>query len=195
MVICSVENKHTRTSASSSIVNEVLDHFHRLLHEVDRGRISCQVTERNTRNFVRKNIVCRFGISKVIISDNARQFDNDIFKLFCSDLAISNHLSSPSHPQANGQVEVTNRTIIFPSDMSSSRGQPWPGNTLLGLFSWRPFWTFILQDRSRWATCCSVYLKTKEHLLVKDKVLRLDNSRTIGERKTDLECSMTSGPE
>ena len=83
-----------------------------------------KITAKNIRNFVWKNIVCRFGIFNVIISDNARQFDNDRFKLFCSDLAISNHLSSPSHPQANGQVEVTNRTIIFPSDMSSSRGQP-----------------------------------------------------------------------
>ncbi|GFZ08777.1 hypothetical protein Acr_20g0005850 [Actinidia rufa] len=53
-----------------------------------------------------------FGIPKVIISDNARQFDNDRFRLFCSDLAISHHFSSPGHPQANGQVEVTNRTIL-----------------------------------------------------------------------------------
>ncbi|GFY96586.1 hypothetical protein Acr_11g0008920 [Actinidia rufa] len=54
----------------------------------------------------------KFGIPKVIISDNARQFDNDRFRLFCSDLAISHHFSSPGHPQANGQVEVTNRTIL-----------------------------------------------------------------------------------
>ncbi|GFS40548.1 hypothetical protein Acr_00g0069240 [Actinidia rufa] len=54
----------------------------------------------------------RFGIPKVIISDNARQFDNDKFRLFFSDLAISHHFSSPGHPQANGQVKVTNRTIL-----------------------------------------------------------------------------------
>ncbi|GFZ19883.1 hypothetical protein Acr_28g0005880 [Actinidia rufa] len=53
-----------------------------------------------------------FGVPKVIISDNARQFNNDRFRLFCSDLAISHHFSSPGHPQANGQVEVTNRTIL-----------------------------------------------------------------------------------
>ena len=71
-----------------------------------------KITERNTRNFIHKNIVYRFGISKVIISDNAKQFDNDGFKQFCSDLTISHHFSSPGHPQANGQVEVTNRTIL-----------------------------------------------------------------------------------
>ncbi|GFY95589.1 hypothetical protein Acr_10g0009740 [Actinidia rufa] len=71
-----------------------------------------KITEKNTRNFVWKHLVCRFGIPKVIISNNTRQFDNDKFRLFCSDLAISHHFSSPGHPQANGQVEVTNRTIL-----------------------------------------------------------------------------------
>ena len=71
-----------------------------------------KITEKNTRDFVWKHLVCRFGVPKVIISDNARQFDNDRFRLFCSDLAISHHFSSPGHPQANGQVEITNRTIL-----------------------------------------------------------------------------------
>ena len=69
-----------------------------------------KITERNARIFVRKNIFCRFGIPKVIISGNARQFDNGGFKMFCSDLAISHHFSSLGHPQVNGQVKVTNRT-------------------------------------------------------------------------------------
>ncbi|GFZ19761.1 hypothetical protein Acr_28g0004660 [Actinidia rufa] len=71
-----------------------------------------KITEKNTLDFVWKHLVCRFGIPKVIISDNVRQFDNDQLKLFCSDLAISHYFSSPGHPQANGQVEVTNRTIL-----------------------------------------------------------------------------------
>ena len=53
-----------------------------------------------------------FGIPKVIVSDNRKQFNNDGFKFFCFDLTIANHFSSPAHPQANGQVEVTNRTIL-----------------------------------------------------------------------------------
>ena len=45
-----------------------------------------QITKKNTKNFIWKNIICWFGISKTIISDNARQFDNYGFKKFCSDL-------------------------------------------------------------------------------------------------------------
>ena len=47
-----------------------------------------------------------------IISDNGRQFDNQGFKDFCLNLGIKNQFSSPGHPQANGQTEVTNRTLL-----------------------------------------------------------------------------------
>ena len=47
-----------------------------------------------------------------IKSDNGRQFDNQGFKDFCSNLGIRNQFSSPGLPQANGQTEVTNRTLL-----------------------------------------------------------------------------------
>ena len=70
------------------------------------------ITEKNVRNFVWRCIICRFGIPRVLISDNRRQFDNELFWDFCSQLGIKNHYSSPAHPQANGQVEVTNRSLL-----------------------------------------------------------------------------------
>ncbi|XP_023888842.1 uncharacterized protein LOC112000902 [Quercus suber] len=54
----------------------------------------------------------RFGIPRVLVSDNGKQFDNDSFWDFCSQLGIWNHYSSLAHPQANGQVEVTNRSLL-----------------------------------------------------------------------------------
>ena len=47
-----------------------------------------------------------------IILDNGRQFDNQGFKDFYLNLGIKNQFSSPGHPQANGQMEVTNRTLL-----------------------------------------------------------------------------------
>ena len=44
--------------------------------------------------------------------DNGKQFDNDSFWDFCSQLGIKNHYSFLAHPQANGQVEVTNRSLL-----------------------------------------------------------------------------------
>uniref|UniRef100_A0A2N9IKM3 Uncharacterized protein n=1 Tax=Fagus sylvatica TaxID=28930 RepID=A0A2N9IKM3_FAGSY len=57
-------------------------------------------------------VICRFGIPRVLVSDNGKQFDNGPFRDLCAQLNIKNHYSSPRHPQANGQVEVTNRTLL-----------------------------------------------------------------------------------
>ena len=70
------------------------------------------ITEKNIRRFVWRNIICRYEIPRVLISDNGKQFDNSAFRDFCSELGIKNHYSSPAHPQANGQVEVTNWSLL-----------------------------------------------------------------------------------
>uniref|UniRef100_A0A2N9IP78 Integrase catalytic domain-containing protein n=1 Tax=Fagus sylvatica TaxID=28930 RepID=A0A2N9IP78_FAGSY len=58
------------------------------------------------------SVICRFGIPRVLVSDNGKQFDNPRFRQFSQELGIHNHYSSPGHPQANGQVEVTNRSLL-----------------------------------------------------------------------------------
>ena len=70
------------------------------------------ITEKNIRGFVWKAIICRFGILRVFIFDNGRQFDNSTFREFCEELGICNHYLSPGHPQANRQVKVTNRSLL-----------------------------------------------------------------------------------
>jgi len=47
-----------------------------------------------------------------LVSENGKQFENDAFRDFCSQLGIKNHYSSPADPQANGQVKVTNRFLL-----------------------------------------------------------------------------------
>uniref|UniRef100_A0A2N9G201 Integrase catalytic domain-containing protein n=1 Tax=Fagus sylvatica TaxID=28930 RepID=A0A2N9G201_FAGSY len=59
-----------------------------------------------------RTVICRFGIPRVLVSDNGKQFDNPRFRQFSQELGIHNHYSSPGHPQANGQVEVTNRSLL-----------------------------------------------------------------------------------
>ena len=70
------------------------------------------ITEKNVRGFVWKAIICRFGILRAFIFYNGRQFDNLPFREFYEELGIHNYYSSPGHPQANGQVEVTNRSLL-----------------------------------------------------------------------------------
>ena len=42
------------------------------------------ITEKNARSFVWRHIICRYGISRVLVSDKGKQFDNDSFQDFCS---------------------------------------------------------------------------------------------------------------
>ncbi|XP_057981194.1 uncharacterized protein LOC131166629 [Malania oleifera] len=70
------------------------------------------ITERNITRFVWTSLVCRYGIPSAIVTDHGKQFDNDRFKKFCSDLSIKLLFASVVHPQSNGQVENMNWTIL-----------------------------------------------------------------------------------
>ena len=56
------------------------------------------ITEKNVISFVWRSIICRYGIPRVLVSENKKQFDNDSFRDFCSQLGIRNHYSSLAHP-------------------------------------------------------------------------------------------------
>jgi len=42
------------------------------------------ITKKNMWDFVWRNIVCRYGISRVLVLNNGKQFDNDSFRDFYS---------------------------------------------------------------------------------------------------------------
>ena len=66
----------------------------------------------DTKRFVWKNIVTRFGVPHVLISDNGLQFDNKMFRRYCGELEITNRYSTPAYPQGNGQAEAVNKVIV-----------------------------------------------------------------------------------
>ena len=55
------------------------------------------ITEAKVQDFVWKNIICRFSISRTVISDNGRQFDYQAFRSFYLGLGIKNHFLSLGH--------------------------------------------------------------------------------------------------
>ena len=66
----------------------------------------------DVKRFIWKNIVTRFGVPYVLISDNGLQFDSKVFRKYCSDLGIKNMYSTPAYPQGNGQAEAVNKVIL-----------------------------------------------------------------------------------
>ncbi|XP_057746752.1 uncharacterized protein LOC130966021 [Arachis stenosperma] len=57
-------------------------------------------------------VITRFGIPKVVISDNGTQFTDKKFTEFLSGLGVRQRFSSVEHPQTNGQVESANKVIL-----------------------------------------------------------------------------------
>ena len=102
------------------------------------AKLLATITEKSIRTFVWRNIICRYGIPRVLISDNGKQFDNSTFRDFYSKLGIKNHYSSPTHPKANGQVEVTNRTLlkIIKTRLEGAKGI-WPDKLPSVLWAYR----------------------------------------------------------
>ena len=66
----------------------------------------------DAKKFFWINIVTRFGVPHSLISDNGIQFDSKSFRLYYSELGITNRYSTPAYPQGNGQAETINKVII-----------------------------------------------------------------------------------
>nr|XP_027088752.1 uncharacterized protein K02A2.6-like [Coffea arabica] len=86
----------------------VVDYFTKWI-EIEPLR---SITGSAVRKFFWKNVVCRFGLPRVIISDNGKQFADNAFKRWCENLGIKQHFTSVGHPQANGQAENFNSTLL-----------------------------------------------------------------------------------
>lgn len=72
----------------------------------------------------REVIFPRFGIPRVVISDGGKHFNNSQFEALLAKYGVHDHIvTTPYHPQANGQVELSNREIkqILEKVVSKSR--------------------------------------------------------------------------
>lgn len=65
----------------------------------------------NTARFIRRDIICRYGVPNKIITDNATNFVGKDLKLLCKKFKIHHYISSPYIPQMNGVVEVANKNL------------------------------------------------------------------------------------
>ena len=69
------------------------------------------VTKGVVCHFIKKEIICRYGLSERIITDNALNLNNTMMKEVCSQFKIKHHNSAPYRPKMNGAVEAANKNI------------------------------------------------------------------------------------
>ncbi|XP_042027303.1 uncharacterized protein LOC121774502 [Salvia splendens] len=61
--------------------------------------------------FLKSNIFTRYGVPRAIISDQGTHFVNRTIEALMRKYGVHHRLSTPYHPQSNGQAEVSNREI------------------------------------------------------------------------------------
>ncbi|XP_051136692.1 uncharacterized protein LOC127255263 [Andrographis paniculata] len=78
---------------------------------------------RSVIRFLKYTIFPRFGVPRMIISDEGTHFVNKALQSCLQQFGVRQHLTTPYHPQASGQVEVSNREIkhILQTTINKSR--------------------------------------------------------------------------
>ena len=69
------------------------------------------VTRSVVVRFIKKEIICRYGLPRKIITDNATNLNNKMMKEMCEDFKIQHHNSMPYRPKMNREVEAANKNI------------------------------------------------------------------------------------
>ncbi|XP_015161092.1 uncharacterized protein [Solanum tuberosum] len=69
------------------------------------------VTKKVVADFVRNNLICRFGVPESIITDNGANLNSHLMREICEQFKITHRNSTTYRPQMNGAVEVANKNI------------------------------------------------------------------------------------
>ena len=69
------------------------------------------LTKKVVDDFVRNNLICRFGVPESIISDNGAIINNHLMRYICEQFKITHQNSTAYRPQMNGAVETANKNI------------------------------------------------------------------------------------
>ncbi|CAJ2629814.1 unnamed protein product [Trifolium pratense] len=70
------------------------------------------ITSLRVLRFFKRNVLARFGIPQVVVTDNGTQFTDKYFQAFLVALGTKQHFTSVEHPQTNGQAEAANKVIL-----------------------------------------------------------------------------------
>ena len=71
------------------------------------------------------DIFAQFGFPHSLKSDNGSQFTSEEFKKYLHDNGIEHRKSPPLWPQANGEVERQNRTLLKALKVAEVEGKKW----------------------------------------------------------------------
>ncbi|XP_015072546.1 uncharacterized protein LOC107016654 [Solanum pennellii] len=70
-----------------------------------------EVKKENVVDFVKSNIIYRYGIPRCIVTDNGTQFNNKLMSSLCEKFSFKQRKSSMYNAPAKGLAEIFNKTL------------------------------------------------------------------------------------
>lgn len=114
----------------------IVDYFNRFTEAVVMKQITAKLTIQALHE-----TFCRFGIPETMKSDNGPQFISEELTNYCREYGIQLRRTTPYWPQANGEVERANKTILKSlkiSQESSTSNWIWELRTFLLMYNSTP---------------------------------------------------------
>jgi len=84
-----------------------IDYFTKWVEAASYASVTRSVVVR----FIKWEIICRYGLSRKIITGNDTNLNNKMIGEMCEEFKIQHHNSTPYRPKMNGAVEVVNKNI------------------------------------------------------------------------------------
>ena len=122
-----------KTRKGNKYILVVMDYF----TKYPEARATKDATADKVAEFLFKEIICRHGCPKIMISDNGSHFRNQVVKQLCEKYGIKHNFTSPYHPQSNGLVERFNRTLCESLAKLSNQEKQWDEFIEPALFAYR----------------------------------------------------------
>ena len=72
-----------------------------------------------------EEIVTAHDLPMSVTSDNGPQFRSDVFERYLEDRGVEHRKTTPVWPQANGEVERQNRSLLKRMRIAQAEGKDW----------------------------------------------------------------------
>ncbi|KAG8503896.1 hypothetical protein CXB51_001830 [Gossypium anomalum] len=95
------------------------------------------VTKSAVGRFLKKEIICRYGMPEKIISDNALNLNNSTIAEVCNQFKVKHHNLSPYRPKMNRAVEAANKNIKKIVDKMTETYRDWHEKLPFALLTYR----------------------------------------------------------
>ncbi|XP_070035112.1 uncharacterized protein [Nicotiana tomentosiformis] len=105
-----------KSSKGQMYILAATDYFSRWAEVVPLKEVKKEIVA----DFIKSNIIFRYGIPRYIITDNGTPFDNKLVRSLCKKFGFKQHKSSMYNAPANGLAEAFNKTLVSAARSGSS---------------------------------------------------------------------------